>query len=325
MSGGICKFCGNLSVYLFKGGLCYECSESDVRVPVSATPADRRSPELAAFDAANARAYGAQRRAELFNEKNAAHGFSAAAGGRRLGLVHSSTSDTRRVSLTLDPNHIRGLRLKKSLITGARLHDQEAKQGSFRGAWYMLTTTYRNGSDAGPRDISETLKRIRGFFNRAVRLRYRGYRPRFRYLWCGELTKAGVPHYHVLIYIPRGIFLPKADRAGWWPHGHTKIEKARNAVGYLAKYASKFSPDMLASFPKGFRTHAIGGLNTESKRELRWWKAPKAARDALGVLADIRKALGGYVDKLTGDFWPSPWKVITDRGRIIVWKLEIPA
>ncbi|WP_343650908.1 replication initiation protein [Stenotrophomonas sp.] len=272
-----------------------------------------------------ARARGASRRAELFNEKSAGHGFSAAAGGRRLGLVHSSTSDTRRVSLTLDPNHIRALRLKKSVITGARLHDQEAKQGSFRGAWYMLTTTYRNGSDAGPRDISETLKRIRGFFNRAVRLRYRGYRPRFRYLWVGELTKAGVPHYHVLIWIPRGIFIPKADRAGWWPHGHTKIEKARNAVGYLAKYASKFVPDMAAAFPKGFRTHAVGGLDTESKRELRWWKAPKAARDVLGAMADIRKALGGYMDKITGEFWPSPWKVVSDRGRIIVWKLEIPA
>ncbi|WP_422506157.1 rolling circle replication-associated protein [Stenotrophomonas sp. GZD-301] len=269
--------------------------------------------------------HAAARRTEMATAKVQQHGFSAAAGGRRLGLVHSSTSDTRRVSLTLDPNHIRALRLKKSVITGARLHDQEAKQGSFRGAWYMLTTTYRNGSDAGPRDISETLKRVRGFFNRAVRLRYRRHRPRFRYLWVGELTKAGVPHYHVLIWIPRGIFIPKADRAGWWPHGHTKIEKARNAVGYLAKYASKFVPDMAAAFPKGFRTHAVGGLGNESKRELRWWKAPKSARDVLGALADIRKALGGYVDKITGEFWPSPWKVVSDRGRIIVWKLEIPA
>lgn len=227
--------------------------------------------------------------------------------------------------MTLDPNHVRSVRLKKSIITGARLHDQEAKKGAFRGAWYMLTTTYRNRSDCSARDISETLKRIRGFFNRAIRLRFRSYRPRFRYLWVGELTKAGVPHYHVLIWIPRGIFIPKADRRGWWPHGHTKMEKARNAVGYLAKYASKFCPDMIAAFPKGFRTHAIGGLDVESKRELRWWKAPKSARDVFGPLADIRKALGGYVDKLTGEFWPSPWKVFFDKGQLIAWKLELPA
>lgn len=319
-----CSFCGDPTSYLFPGGLCVACTSKKARIRLASAP-PQRSPEVVAFDASMGLVHAAARRTEMATAKVQQHGFSAAAGGRRLGLVHSSTSDTRRVSLTLDPNHIRALRLKKSVITGARLHDQEAKQGSFRGAWYMLTTTYRDGSDASPRDISETLKRVRGFFNRAVRLRYRGYRPRFRYLWVGELTKAGVPHYHVLIWIPRGIFIPKADRAGWWPHGHTKIEKARNAVGYLAKYASKFVPDMAAAFPKGFRTHAVGGLDNESKRELRWWKAPKSARDVLGAMADIRKALGGYVDKITGEFWPSPWKVISDRGRIIVWKMEIPA
>lgn len=321
---GHCNFCGEPTVYFFAGGLCAACTGTNARIRIDPTPV-QRSPEVVAFDASMGLVHASARRTEMATAKVQQHGFSAAAGGRRLGLVHSSTSDTHRVSMTLDPNHIRALRLKKSIITGARLHDQEAKAGSFRGAWYMLTTTYRNGSDASPRDISEALKRVRGFFNRAVRLRFRSYRPRFRYLWCGELTQAGVPHYHVLIWIPRGIFIPKLDRQGWWPHGHTQIQKARNAVGYLAKYASKFVPDMAAAFPKGFRTHAIGGLNEESKRELRWWKAPKTAREVLGALADIRKALGGYVDKITGEFWPSPWKVITERGRIIVWKMELPA
>jgi len=324
MSRTTCAFCGDPTSYFFPGGLCAGCTGKRARIKLDAAP-PQRTPEFTAFDDSMSVLHAAARRTEMAATKVQKHGFSAAAGGRRLGLVHSSTSDTHRVSMTLDPNHIRSLRLKKSLITGARLHDQEAKAGSFRGAWYMLTTTYRNGSDAGPRDISEALKRVRGFFNRAVRLRFRSYRPRFRYLWCGELTKAGVPHYHVLIWIPRGIFIPKLDRQGWWPHGHTQIQKARNAVGYLAKYASKFVPDMVAAFPKGFRTHAVGGLNEESKRELRWWKAPKTARDVLGAMADIRKALGGYVDKITGEFWPSPWKVITDKGRIIVWKMELPA
>lgn len=242
-----------------------------------------------------------------------------------LGLVPSSTSDTRRVSIALDTNRIRALRLKKSVITGARLHDQEATKGSTRGAWYMLTATYPAGSSSSPRDISDLLKRIRGFFDRAVRIRYRGNGPRLRYLWVGELTKAGTPHYHILIWIPRGIFIPKVDKRGWWPHGSTQIEKARNAVGYLAKYASKWCGEMAAAFPKGFRTHGVGGLNDESKRELRWWKAPTDAREALGPLADIRKALGGYVDRLTGEFWPSPWRVFFHQGQTIAWKLETVA
>lgn len=267
----------------------------------------------------------AARRTEIAAQSLAQHGITAAAGGRRLGLVPSSTSDTRRVSFTLDTNRIRAMRLKKSIITGARLHDAEATKGSTRGAWYMLTTTYAKGSDRSPRDVSEFLKRIRGFFHRATRIRYRGNRPRFRYLWVGELTRAGVPHYHVLIWIPRGIFIPKADKRGWWPHGMTQIQKARNAVGYLAKYASKWTGDMADAFPKGFRTHGVGGLNDESKRELRWWKAPTDAREALGPLADIRKALGGYVDKLTGEYWPSPWRIFFHKGQTIAWKLEAVA
>lgn len=143
-----------------------------------------------------------------------------------------------------------------------------------------------------------------------------------RYLWVGELTKRLRPHYHILIWIPRGMFIPKADSCGWWPHGMTRIERARNAVGYLAKYASKFTGAMAEAFPKGFRTHGLGGLSDESRRELRWWKSPLAAREALGADADIRKVRGGYTDKRTGDFWPSPWRVFCDRGRIIAWKLE---
>jgi hypothetical protein len=241
-----------------------------------------------------------------------------------LGLVPSSTSGHghQRVAITLDQNRIRAMRLRKSIITGARLHDQEAREGSIRGAWYMLTTTYREGSNSSPRDVSDLVRSVRRYFNRIAERKYRANRPRFRYLWVGELTKRLRPHYHLLIWIPRGFWLPKADQAGWWSHGSTKIEKARNAVGYLAKYASKFTGEMAEAFPKGFRTHAIGGLGTESKRELRWWKAPSDARAALGPEADIRKTQGGYADRNTGTFWPSPWRCFFDKGRVIAWKLE---
>lgn len=241
-----------------------------------------------------------------------------------LGLVPSSTSGPRlsRVSVELDPNHVRATRLRKSIITGARLHEQEAQKGSMRGAWYMLTATYREGCDSSPRDISGLVRAIRRYFYRVAGRRYGANRPRFRYLWVGELTKRLRPHYHVLIWIPRGVFIPKADQRGWWPHGMTRMERARNAVGYLAKYASKFTSAVAEAFPKGFRTHGLGGLDDESRRVLRWWKSPEAARKALGESADIRKVLGGYADKRTGDFWPSPWRVYFDRGRIFCWKLE---
>lgn len=245
----------------------------------------------------------------------------AAAG---LGLVTSSTSGPpplARTTIQLDPDKIRALRLRKSVITSARLHDAEARQGSARGRWYMVTTTYAPGSAVSPRDISGMVRHLRRSFHKlAARKGHRG--AVFRYLWVGELQKRLVPHYHMLLWVPRGYWFGKPDETGAWPHGDTEFAPARNAVGYLAKYASKFTADMAKHFPKGFRTHAVGGLNDESKRELRWWKSPEDARTFLGVHADIRKVTGGYFDKLTGEFWPSPWRVYFDRGRTFAYKIE---
>ncbi|MBD4334292.1 replication initiation protein, partial [Xanthomonas citri pv. citri] len=76
-------------------------------------------------------------------EFDAAHPIALTAEGQRaalaLGLVHYKTSDTRAsttgtVTIEIDPLQARAQRLRKSVITGARLHDQEAKKGSFRGA-----------------------------------------------------------------------------------------------------------------------------------------------------------------------------------------------
>ena len=124
-----------------------------------------------------------------------------------------------------------------------------------------------------------------------------------------------------MLWVPKGMFFGKPDQKGWWPHGSTQIEKARNCVGYLAKYASKFTSAVASAFPRGFRTHGVGGLNPESKRELRWWKASKEAREFFGIDADIRKVKGGWFDKTTGEFWPSPWQVSFLFGRVIAWKL----
>lgn len=340
---GHCNFCGEPTVYFFAGGLCAACTGKNARIKLEGlTPAPR--PELAAFDDAIGVMHASARRTEMASEamqriKRASgaslNSYLAAAPvaltqeGQRealaLGLVHYKTSDNGpkhgRLSIEIDPLLARAQRLRKSVITSARLHDQEAKKGSRRGAWYMLTLTYRDGSNSGPRDVSELLKRMRGHFNGIVSRARRFAGEVFRYLWVGELTQRGRPHYHLLIWVPKGIYFGKVDHRGWWPHGSSQIEKARNAVGYLAKYASKFTSIIAASFPKGFRTHGCGGLNTESRRELRWWKAPVSAREALGGEADIRKCQGGYFDKLTGEFWPSPWRVTFAFGRTIAWKV----
>lgn len=335
MNRTTCAFCGDPTSHFFPGGVCIACTHADACIPVvvSAPPA----PELAAFDASIGQMQAASRRTTMASQNLArqkrAVGASLAAyvaageGGREaaaLGLVHYSTSGTQafgRVSIEIDPQQARAQRLRKSVITGARLHDQEAQKGSRRGAWYFLTLTYRDGSNSSPRDVSELLRRMRGHFNRTVARAVRFKGQVFRYVWVGELTKRLRPHYHVMVWVPRGMYFGKVDQRGWWPHGSSQIEKARNCVGYLAKYASKFTAATAAAFPKGFRTSGVGGLNEESRRELRWWKAPAEAREALGSDADIRKAKGGWFDRLTGVFWPSPWKVSFIFGRTIAWKV----
>lgn len=239
------------------------------------------------------------------------------------GLVLSRTSDTPAVEpgshpanaglLEIDRCKARANRMRKSILTGARLLVEEGRRGGFRGRWAMLTATYRQDCEWGPRHVSALLKHVRQWLQR------RGAVGRF--VWCLELTKRRVPHYHVLVWLPRGLTIPKPDKQGWWPWGMTRIEWARRAVGYVAKYASKATPEAMAAMPKGARTHGVGGLMEEGRRVLRWWKAPVFSRDALGELADIRKVVGGYADKCTGVFLRSPWHVwIGDRGRIFVWR-----
>lgn len=247
---------------------------------------------------------------------------AGAEGAAASGLVPSTTSDPpARLKIEIDRLHVRAQRMRRSILTGARLHVEEATKGGFRGRWAMLTLTYREGVDASARHISALLHSIRSYLRRAG---HSGRGSRFRYVWALELTQRLRPHYHLLIWLPKGMTLPKPDKRGWWAHGSTRIEWARRAVGYVAKYASKFTSEVAAHMPKGMKSHGVGGLDGEGKRELRWWKSPRDAREHLGEKADIRKVLGGYADKLTGLLWPSPWSVcISADGRVFAIR-EVP-
>jgi hypothetical protein len=137
----------------------------------------------------------------------------------------------------------------------------------------------------------------------------------FRYVWVMELTQAGIPHYHAVIFLPFGRSLPKPDKQGWWPHGMTRIEWARNAVGYLAKYASKGQG---GDFPKGARLYSSGGLDNAQRSIRSWWMLPGWIRELWGSEHRPRKAKGGgFLSRLTGEHLPSPWRMV---GRADNWK-----
>lgn len=219
------------------------------------------------------------------------------------GLVYTSTSVTRPDTFTIDPHLARLKRLKRSVLTSARLIQSDVDQDKkSRHYSVMVTLTYRVDQDWTPLQITEYIAVVRAWFRR------RG--ASLRYLWVHELTKAGKTHYHVLFWLPKRYQMPKADKRGWWNHGMTKTEKVRsNAVGYVVKYASKGTDDAV---PKGARLTGSGGLTPDARAERAWWLAPGYVRAWCPYYLDRprRAPGGGWLNKATGDWLAAQYEVI---------------
>jgi hypothetical protein len=229
--------------------------------------------------------------------------------GVAAGLVYSQTSGMREgrvIRVDREANRIK--RLQRSVLTAARLHVQQ------RPRWKvaMLTLTYRPDVDWAAGQVSALVRHIRQYLAR------KGISMRF--VWVQEFTKKGRPHYHMLLWLPLGISLPKPDKRGWWPCGMTKIEWARNAVGYIAKYASK--GDSLAQPSKGARMHGGGGLTDEALLEQRWWRLPTWLRSDVEPSDRVRRAAprsgGGFIHPGTAEVYRSPWIVFFQGGQVFI-------
>lgn len=227
---------------------------------------------------------------------------AAAAPAAAFGLVPSSTTD-RKDELTIDRFGSRYRRLKKNVITSCRLLRDSRERDGVRYFLAMLTLTYAPGIAWKPTHLPELHKRVREY------LRYRNHR--YSYVWVCELQRRGAPHYHILIWLPWGIRLPKADLFGWWPHGSTNIEKVEKPIGYMIKYLSKTQDD-IHRYAKGQRTHGSGGLDDIDKIERRWWLSPSYVRKHWPDKDDdVRPAAGGgWVARRTGEWIDSPWEFV---------------
>jgi hypothetical protein len=217
-----------------------------------------------------------------------------------LGLSLFNKSDSPEVAATDETivcyNRERRLKMmRQGIMTQARLLEEQ-----FAGEkhWVLMNTlTYAPGKAWQSDHISTFTDRLRKW---AVR---RGVT--IGYTWALELTKRGIPHYHVLVWVKNYYKLPMADKAGWWTHGMTRVEVARCAVGYIAKYASKGFDGEL---PRGARLHGHGGLDSVRKLEKRWWMLPSYARNRYTPDDNvIRCAGGGFVSRQTGEWIASEW------------------
>jgi hypothetical protein len=203
--------------------------------------------------------------------------------------------------------------MRKATITGARLIQHQLSQGGRRTYPVMITLTYASVDSWHSRDVSEFLKTCREWFRRR--------RKRFHYCWVAELQARGAVHYHVVVWMPKGLMLPKPDKSGWWRHGMTRIEAARNPVGYIAKYVSKEAT--ARPLPSGLRMHGRGGLDDTSRIEQRWWCSPLWVRQWSGSIQDMRRIPGGgFLCVATGEWRPSPYQVFLDGGDIFIRRVE---
>lgn len=279
-----------------------------------------------------------------------ATGRAAGAAGAAAGLVLQKNKFNATVqpgelqenppeAVQIDGHARRVARMRVRVDHSVRLSEFDIAQSErARFTRLLLTCTYAPGSHWDGKHITRCLNAARQWAKR------RNFR--LRYVWVAELqgtpgklpdsesvqafidsgepaaVKRCVVHYHIVMWIPRRLLLPALDVVGWWPHGMTNLRRvkhggAEGVCRYIAKYASKCGATEAMHYPKGARINGDGGLNADARQELRYWQSPYWVRDELGASADIRRTVGGWVNKNTGHMIVSPWIVWVDgAGRL---------
>lgn len=194
--------------------------------------------------------------------------------------------------------------MRRGVLSASRLLQEEAQQGGFRYRAAFVTLTYAPGIDWQPSHLGQLQTHLRNWLAR------RGHV--LRDVWVVELQKRGVPHYHLLVYLPRGLTLPKPDKQGWWPHGSTNCKWVRSAIGYVAKYASKGG--RLDDLPTGARLWGVAGLRGQRRDLLRWALAPEWLKD-LVTPGDVLRRVGRWWENRTnGIAYRSPFELLDHVG-----------
>lgn len=251
-------------------------------------------------------------------------GGAADALSQALGFTTNATSvnaeaKRARDTLVVDRQAARIRRMQRAVGNAARMLHFDAHCERHAALWNkkFLTLTYAGVDDWQAGHISD--------FRKALWHWCKTHGVKLRFVWVAELQQRGALHYHVVLWLPKGKYLPMVDACGWWPHGRTNIVTAQSPIGYITKYASKTTVAQALGYPKGARMFGHGGLPDEGRRHMRYWLSPIWVRQELGGHADIRKVTGGYVNRITGEYLASPWRVVLGPGgQVCAFKIDIP-
>lgn len=246
-----------------------------------------------------------------YGARSLAEAHQAATGGRAAGVLppglveqvttHTSTTETPAQILRSLNKTRRLRRMRHAVAAHADATRDSLALGGFR--WYaaLVTLTYAQLDAYRPEQVTAYLNALRNWCARSCNGSYK-----IHFEWVMELQERGAPHYHLLIWIPEGRKIPKPDAQGWWTHGMSNIQRARNGVGYLVKYVSKGNNSCF-SMPQGARLFGTGGdaparLARHRAGLPRWLVAqiPLTSRAH-------REPFAGWVCDETGEVFRSPF------------------
>ena len=189
-------------------------------------------------------------------------------------------------------------------------------------AWFV-TLTYRNPDEWQPRHVS-------GFVDCLQKWGAREGYGALPYVWSAEIQENrlrvygdAVVHYHLVVWLPAGVELPQPDTRGWWKHGMTNREVARNALSYIMKYATKGCG---APYPRGLRLCGYGGL-TSMARAVRYWLCLPGwihARLRSGMQRVTRQGGGWWMAEGTGELLRSAWSSLRSRNGTVTLRRGNP-
>lgn len=144
-------------------------------------------------------------------------------------------------SFPVDRRRSRVRRMQKRVHSWAQFIQPGLQKRSARYREVMITLTYKDADAWRPNQIRDFMTLCRFCLGADL----------LAYAWVAEMQQREAVHYHVILVVNRGTFIPKPDEYGWWEYGSTKIETARSLY-YIVTYTGKEYQKM-AKFPKGLR------------------------------------------------------------------------
>lgn len=159
-----------------------------------------------------------------------------------------------------------------------------------------LTLNYAHACSYQKKDITKFLRSARDW------LRKIGHG--FPYIWVLEKSASGMLHYHLQIWLPRGMKLHHDDLKRWWKQGSTYVEQCKSPKGwsvYLRKMETK------QDLPKGARSVGSGGLDEIGKVNIEHSSQPMWLQSIVPVGVPVRRCEGGRIRLDTGEVLRSPY------------------